>query len=189
MKNTMEKILSTKEIENHIKQKISVSEYESQLIEKLESAYHFTDFLNLPGTYIFSDAEGYHSIGVGDRGERYPDEKPETLEDLCWRIYWGLASSVSLDTPNRKVGDWRRDVFKMRLAILTSIDGKYGILGQKAINEILENAPYDDRPIEERVQADEALKNDPYDGRIDRRKKEVFKDKQKQGIWKKIFKK
>jgi len=134
-------ILTTVEIENHIKKEISKSPYADELNKYLAMLFHFTNKLSWQGTYIYSDEEGYHIIHIGDRGERHPDEKPKTLEDICWRVHETLAFNVESRIPEKLDENSRLNYFKKRLEILATIDEKYFILAQKDMERTLYAAP------------------------------------------------
>ena len=101
-----QKILATNEIKAYVKEELSKSPYATLLSEKLEEQYYFINKFNYPGEYIFSDKYGYHKIGIGDRGEKYPDENPIDLDNLCYSIYWGLSTSISFSIPYEERCQW-----------------------------------------------------------------------------------
>ena len=159
----MKKLLSTKEIEKHIKQEISRSEYASLLLKKLELTYHFTNTFDLPGTYIFSDEEGYHCVGIGDKGKKYPDKRPKTLEEVSWFVYQFVARNVSMEIANIGVGDFRQYIFKKEIEILASINEKYALLGEGEIEKTLAIAPLDHSFSVEEIDQREKAYNDRRD--------------------------
>lgn len=100
-----------------------------------------------PGTYIYEDSLGYHLDIVGDRGGIAEAKTTTNLEDIYFELCWTLASSISTlyaGENHEKGKDWRRIMFEKRIQLLKSISSDFAERGKQIIDEILENAPYDD---------------------------------------------
>jgi len=101
----------------------------------------------LPGTYVFSDKEGYHLDMVGDRGGIVENKTFSNIEDLYFELCWQMVSEISTNyaSKNRKEGeDWRRIMFSKRIELLNEISEKFALHGKKKIDDILSENPYDD---------------------------------------------
>lgn len=137
--------MNTKQIEVAILNEIKSSKYYKQLKVAFKNSYFFTDKLSFPGVYIYSDGMRYHHISIGDRGEKSQDTITEDINELYFTIFDTLSFNVALKVANKnKEEDFRRELFKCQLEILSSINKIYEVKGLEKINIVLEKFPYDD---------------------------------------------
>lgn len=130
-----------KRINDSVKEEYRTNELENLYFQESDDDY-------LPGTYVFSDKEGYHLDYVGDRGGIVEKNIIEDIDKLYFELCWELASTISTDyaSKNREKGkDWRRVMFAKRLELLGSASDSFIPYGQKKIDEILSQSPYDDK--------------------------------------------
>lgn len=138
------KILTTIELEEYVISGLKRSKNADNLINAFKKNYYFTYKMGQPGTYIFSDKKGYYISTIGDRGEKYSEQISKDLNEICFSIYWELATDIALSIQYKEAGDWRRNAFLKIIELLYSIGEKYEELGKQTINEILRNNPYND---------------------------------------------
>lgn len=103
-----------------------------------------------PGTYVFSSAEGYHFVVVGDRGGIVEYKISEDIDDIYFDVCESLAFDIAMDyaRDHRKGGkDWRRVIFSKQLDLLRQVSDEYYGRGEKMVNEILKESPYNDKLI------------------------------------------
>lgn len=138
-------IMKTEEIEKNILSTINTSVYSDQLRFSLNNIYHFTDKLSAPGTYIFSDNIRYYQISIGDRGKQSEDKIVNDIEKIYFDVYNNLAFNVALKIADKnKKEDYRRELFRCQLEILSTIGKVYEEKGREKIEKILKESPYDD---------------------------------------------
>lgn len=122
----------------------------SSEITKYTSGIHFFEGYenSEPGIYVFYDGICYHWVSVGDRGGIDEKIDSEYIDDIIFKVVWGITSSISTEyARNNKVKgkDWRRTMFPKRLELLKQIDIDYYKKGEEIINNILKNNPYNDK--------------------------------------------
>lgn len=102
---------------------------------------------NDPGTYIYSDKDGYHKDFVGDRGGLEIARIIENLDDIYYSICEHLSFTIArkYEVKNRVKGqDTRRLMFSKQLEILQKVNLKYYQRCKEEIEKILKENPYDD---------------------------------------------
>jgi len=142
---------NTRQIENEIKKLFnninnSVEE-EYRIINTNNMFFEESDPAKEPGTYVYADSAGYHLDIIGDRGGIAEEKIIDNLEDLYFELCWTLVSSISTlyASKNRIKGrDWRRIMFAKRIELLENLNFDFGKKGKTLVDEILENAPYND---------------------------------------------
>ena len=125
--------LTTQELEKYINElyeKLRPLAIEDDIYKHLRVHSALSTPRNEPGTYCFSDEEGYHYCNIGERGERYY----EVTKDLFEVVYWILKTPISLMSSKYKNKhevpgqDFRRIMFEKELQFF----------------ELLKNHPYED---------------------------------------------
>lgn len=143
---------NTKQIENEITKLFNIInngiEEEYRIIDMNSIFFEESNPAKAPGTYVYADSMGYHLDIVGDRGGVVEEIIKKNVDDLYFELCWTLSSSISTlyAGKNRIKGkDWRRIMFAKRVQLLENINSDFAKKGKILIDEILENAPYDDK--------------------------------------------
>lgn len=128
-------------INNGVEEEYRIMDMNSMFFEESNPA-------KAPGIYVYADSIGYHLDIVGDRGGIVEERTINNLEDLYFELCWTHSSSISTlyAGKNRIKGrDWRRIMFAKRIQLLEKINSDFAKRGKTLIDEILENAPYNDK--------------------------------------------
>jgi hypothetical protein len=136
---------NTKEIENKIGALIRQSEFANDLEILLNSFYYFTDEIELPGVYVYSENQSYYLISVGDRGNVGEKEEYTDADSLIKEILWGLESSLSAKLARGIKGNsFRKTMFAKRIEISRTIGEVYSKDAEDRISCILKESPYEE---------------------------------------------
>ena len=143
------KILSTTELEHHIKTLYN----KTKTVTEPEDAFipitvHFRE--NRPkdaaGIFCFSDSQGYHFCEI-ERGIVKQDIFTQSLFEISFlaiedHVFW---MSVNYEAKHRIPNqDSRRLMFSKRLQIYSAIGPEYAAKAMQEIQETLEKAPFQD---------------------------------------------
>lgn len=145
----MPKILNTEELKQHITsvyERLKIVESNNDLFEELDVFFSKGTPMDIEGSYVYTDQNVYY-YGYTERGEVKQLRKTSDLFEITYWIISDQVFKAALKYATKhadKNQDFRRTLFKKELEMLKVLGDEYFKKRERAINDILIDAPYDD---------------------------------------------